>query len=72
MNLRVLLLSLISNSCVNPSIAHGIKRMIPKSSVVRLYGIGNKFIRIMVAIPSQIHSFFNLFIVIDKFKQLIH
>ena len=51
MNLRVLLLSLISNSCVNPSIAHGIKRMIPKSSVVKLYGIGKRFIRIMVAIP---------------------
>ena len=50
-NLRVLLLSLISNNCVNPSIAHGIKRMIPKSSVVKLYGTGKRFIRIILAIP---------------------
>ena len=50
-NLRILLLSLNSNNWVNPSMAHGIKRIIPINNVVKLYGTGNNFKRNMVAIP---------------------
>ena len=41
----------ISNNWVVPSIAEGIRRIIPISIVVRLYGKGKYLNRIMQAIP---------------------
>lgn len=48
---RTLLLSLISNNWLVPSIAHGIRSKIPIINVVKVLGNGKYLNRIMLAIP---------------------